>query len=81
MKDEWVINVKRYNLTSGSLLEGYSMRPSDAAPLPYPEIVRLAAYLTEKKYIVCYNPSSIFAVSQALNTQFHIETVWTEDAD
>lgn len=80
-REEWIINVKRYNLTSGTLLEEFAIRPSMMCDAPYNEIVRMAALLTEQKYIVCYNPSSIFAVSQSLNTQWHVETVWTEDAD
>lgn len=80
MKDEWVVKVHRFNLTTGSQLEEFEVRPYQDNT-PYNEIVRMAALLTEQKYIVCYNPSSIFAVSQALNTQWHVETVWTEEQE
>ena len=79
MKDEWVIKVQRLNLTTGTVLEAYTTKPSPTMQFPSPEIVRMAAYLTGEGFNVCYNPSEVFATNYASNTLIHGVTVWSED--
>lgn len=79
MKDEWVIKVQRLNFTTGTVLEEYTTKPSPVMQFPSPEIVRMAAYLTGNGYMVCYNPSEVFAMKD--NTLVHGVTVWSDDDD
>ena len=79
MKDEWIIKVRRFNMVTGTELEKCTMRPSESVEFPSPEIIRMAAMLTNQGYTVTYNPSEFFAFSQSQNQLLHGVTIWSED--